>query len=73
MLLLLLSGFVSGRDQVGTLITKTIISAVHTGIATTCSHKYNDPITAANEAYGMHSLTVSTDQKLSAPVYEQVQ
>ena len=49
------------------LLLKPIISAVHTGVT---SHKYNDPITAANEAYGMHSLTVSTDQKLSAPVYE---
>ena len=53
------------------LLLKTIISAVHTGVAT--SHRYNDPITAANEAYGMHSLTVSTDQKLSTPVYEQVE
>ena len=50
--------------------------AVHAGAASTSGHKSDpDPLTTANEAYGMHSaLPVSIDQTetVLVPVYETV-
>ena len=62
MLLLLLSGYVSGRDQVGTIDCMCYSWCFIAGGTERNTHK-DDPLTAANDAYGMQQVI---------PVYETI-
>ena len=70
--LVLLSGFVLGRDRVSIRDQISTHCQLYctAGAASDSGHKNDPPVTTANEAYGVHSLPVSLSS--AAPVYERV-
>ena len=72
--LVLLSGFVVGRDQVSIKDqSSTHCQLCCLGADSTSGHEDNSPVTTANEAYGMHSsLPVLVNLSSAAPVYESI-
>ena len=72
--LVLLSGFVVGRDQVS-IKDQSSTHCQLCCLGADSGHEDNSPVTTANEAYGMHSsLPVLVKKPLSsaAPVYESI-